>query len=52
MATRAFDKIMAGVNEARAYVDGTADKTRYGFMLPASASRDTNRAGPHIALVH
>lgn len=29
MAKRAFDKIMAGVNDARAYLDGTADKSRY-----------------------
>jgi hypothetical protein len=29
MSKRAFDKIMAGVKEARAYLNGTADKTRY-----------------------
>ena len=29
MTKRTFDKIMAGVNEARAYFDGTADKSRY-----------------------
>jgi hypothetical protein len=29
MAKRAFDKVMAGVNEARAYLEGTADKSRY-----------------------
>jgi hypothetical protein len=29
MAKRAFDKIMAGVKEGRAYLNGTADKSRY-----------------------
>ena len=29
MTKRTFDKIMVGVNEARAYLDGTADKKRY-----------------------
>jgi uncharacterized protein (DUF4415 family) len=34
MAKRAFEKIMAGVNEARAYLDGTADKSRYRVHVP------------------
>ena len=34
MAKRPFDKIMAGVNDARAYLDGTADKARYGVHAP------------------
>ena len=29
MTKRAFNKIMRGVLDARAYLDGTADKTRY-----------------------
>jgi len=29
MAKRTFDKIMEGLDEARAYLDGTADKRRY-----------------------
>ena len=29
MAKRIYDKIMAGLDEARAYLDGTADKRRY-----------------------
>ena len=31
MAKAAFDKIMAGVNDAIAYVDGSADKASYGI---------------------
>jgi uncharacterized protein (DUF4415 family) len=34
MAKRTFDKIMAGVNDARAYLDGTADKARYRVHTP------------------
>jgi hypothetical protein len=29
MSKRAFDKIKQGLDEARAYLDGTADKSRY-----------------------
>jgi hypothetical protein len=29
MSKRAFNKIMQGLAEARAYLDGTADKSRY-----------------------
>ena len=29
MATRAFKKILAGLDDARAYLEGTADKRRY-----------------------
>jgi hypothetical protein len=29
MTTRAFKKVMAGLDDARAYLDGTADKRRY-----------------------
>jgi putative transcriptional regulator len=34
MTKRAFDKIMAGLDEARAYLDGTADKSRYRVHVP------------------
>jgi len=34
MSKRAFDKIMAGVKEARAYLNGTADKARYRVHAP------------------
>jgi hypothetical protein len=29
MSKRAFEKIKQGLDEARAYLDGTADKSRY-----------------------
>jgi putative transcriptional regulator len=31
---RAFDKIMAGLDSARGYLDGTADKRRYRVRVP------------------
>lgn len=34
MSKRAFDKIMQGVEEARAYLEGTADKRRYRVHVP------------------
>jgi hypothetical protein len=34
MAKRAFDKIMAGLDDARAYLDGTADKAGYCVHRP------------------
>jgi putative transcriptional regulator len=34
MSQRAFDKIMQGVEEARAYLEGTADKSRYRVHVP------------------
>jgi putative transcriptional regulator len=34
MTSRAFKKIMAGVDEARAYLEGTADKRRYRVHVP------------------
>jgi putative transcriptional regulator len=30
----AFDKIKAGLDDARAYLEGTADKSRYGIHVP------------------
>jgi len=34
MTKRAFDKIMQGIGEARAYLEGTADKRRYRVHVP------------------
>ena len=34
MSKRAFDKIKAGLEEARAYLEGTADKSRYRVHVP------------------
>jgi putative transcriptional regulator len=34
MTKRAFDKIKAGLEDARAYLDGTADKRRYRVHVP------------------
>jgi putative transcriptional regulator len=35
MAKRAFDKIAAGLRDAAAYVDGSADLARYRVHVPA-----------------
>jgi putative transcriptional regulator len=34
MSKRAFDKIKAGLDDARAFLDGTADKKRYRVHVP------------------
>jgi putative transcriptional regulator len=34
MSKTAFDKIKAGLDEAKAYLDGSADKSRYGIHVP------------------
>jgi putative transcriptional regulator len=34
MSKRAFDKIKAGLDDAKAYLDGTADKRRYRIHVP------------------
>jgi len=34
MTERAFGKIMQGIGEARAYLEGTADKRRYRVHVP------------------
>lgn len=34
MSKRAFDKIMQGLKEAGAYLDGSADKSRYRVHVP------------------
>ena len=38
MSKRAFNKIMQGVEEARAYLDGTADKSRYRVHVPETVN--------------
>jgi putative transcriptional regulator len=38
MSKRAFDKIMQGMREAEAYLDGTADKRRYRVHIPAEVN--------------
>ena len=35
MTKRVYDRIMEGLDEARAYLDGTADKRRYRVHVPA-----------------
>ena len=35
MSKRAFNKIKAGLAEAKAYLDGTADKRKYRVQVPA-----------------
>jgi putative transcriptional regulator len=34
MTKRAFDKIKAGLDSAKAYLDGTADKRKYRVHIP------------------
>lgn len=36
MSKRAFDKIKAGLDSARGYLDGSADKTAYQVHVPAT----------------
>ena len=38
MSKKAFDKIMAGLDSAKAYLDGTADKRRYRVYVPATVN--------------
>ena len=35
MTKTAFEKIKAGLDDAKAYLDGSADKRRYGIHVPA-----------------
>jgi len=39
MTKRAFNKIMRGVLDARAYLDGTADESRYRMHYPPRRSK-------------
>jgi putative transcriptional regulator len=36
MAKAAFDKIKAGLEEAKAYLDASANKSNYGMHTPAA----------------
>jgi putative transcriptional regulator len=36
MSKRAFDKIRAGLDDAKAFLDGTADDKRYRVHVPAT----------------
>jgi putative transcriptional regulator len=38
MSKRAFDKTMKGLDEARAYLDGTANKQRYRVHVPENVN--------------
>jgi putative transcriptional regulator len=38
MSKRAFDKIMQGIKEAGAYLDGSADKSRYRVHVPTDVN--------------
>ena len=35
MSKAAFNKIKAGLDEAKAYLDGSGDKSRYGIRVPS-----------------
>jgi putative transcriptional regulator len=48
MSRRAFDKIKAGLDDARAYLDGTADKRRYRVHVPESI--DVKKIRSHLGL--
>src|SRR4029077_11578787 len=45
MSKRAFEKIKQGLDEARAYLDGTADKSRYRLHCEARRTK-TERLAP------
>ena len=47
MSRHAFDKIKAGLDDARAYLDGTADTKRYRVHVPESidVKKIRNRLG-------
>jgi hypothetical protein len=45
MTKRAFDKIKQGLEEARAYLDGTADKSRYRVHLPPQSKPTVGEMG-------
>jgi putative transcriptional regulator len=44
MSKRAFQKIKAGVDDARAYLDGTANKKRYRVHVPETVDVKKIRA--------
>ena len=48
MSKRAFNKIMQGIKEAGAYLDGTADKRRYRVNVPVEVN--VKRIRRHLGL--
>jgi putative transcriptional regulator len=48
MSKRAFNKIMQGIKEAGAYLDGTADKRRYRVHVPVEVN--VRRIRRHLGL--
>ncbi|HEY1473041.1 MAG TPA: type II toxin-antitoxin system MqsA family antitoxin [Pseudolabrys sp.] len=44
MTKRTFDKIKAGLHDARAYIDGSADKRRYRVHVPETVDVKKIRA--------
>jgi putative transcriptional regulator len=44
MSKRAFDKIKAGIDSARGYLDGTANKRRYRVHVPETVDVKKIRA--------
>ena len=45
MTKTAFEKIAAGLGDARAYLDGTADKAAYGIHVPSRVNVKKIRTG-------
>src|SRR4051794_35440019 len=50
MSKRAFNKIMQGVGEARAYLEGTADKRRYRVHVPERVDANGWYAAAHNSM--
>jgi hypothetical protein len=46
MSKRAFEKIKQGLDEARAYLDGTADKSRYRVHYAPRPATEGETAAP------
>ena len=45
MTKSAFDKIAAGLSDAKTFLDGSADKTAYGIHVPARVNVKKIRTG-------
>ena len=45
MTKAAFEKIKAGLDEAKAYLDGSGDKSRYGIHVPSRVNVKKIRVG-------
>jgi hypothetical protein len=46
MTKAAFDKIKAGIDEAKAYLDGSEEKRSHGIHARASANVDGKKEDP------